>query len=159
MGVKKYVTIPTVIILASLFSYFASHQSRNVQGYSLFSILVVLAHLIQTIAFIPAFIFNTELFYDLTGSLTYITLILTAIFTNSDTLTVRQIIASFLVLLWAVRLGSFLFMRILKVGEDSRFISIKKSTLGFFHAWFIQGLWVSVTISPLLIIVVSDSKD
>jgi len=33
----------------------------------------------------------------------------------------RQIIASIFVLLWALRLGSFLLYRVLKTGKDSRF--------------------------------------
>ena len=34
--------------------------------------VVILAFLIQWIAYIPAYVFQTEKFYDLTGSLTYL---------------------------------------------------------------------------------------
>ena len=36
---------------------------------------VMLAFLIQWIAYIPAYVFQTEKFYDLTGSLSYLTVI------------------------------------------------------------------------------------
>lgn len=57
-----------------------------------------------------------------------------------------------MVLVWTGRLGLFLFLRILKVKQDSRFVEIKKTKLRFFYAWLIQGLWVIITMSPLLAI-------
>ena len=45
---------------------------------------------------------------------------------------------------WAARLGSFLFMRIHKDGEDKRFRTIKTSASQFFMTWTLQGLWVSM---------------
>lgn len=50
-----------------------------------------------------------------------------------------------MVLVWTGRLGTFLFSRILQVGEDSRFRIIKKHGLRFFMAWCLQGLWVTIT--------------
>lgn len=88
------------------------------------------------------------MFYDLTGSLTYIAAILFCLIT-SDNLTTKQTIAAGLVLFWTIRLGGFLFYRILRSGIDSRFIKIKQETLRFFMAWFIQGLWVTLTAGPV----------
>lgn len=50
-----------------------------------------------------------------------------------------------MVLVWTGRLGTFLFWRILQVGQDSRFKIIKKHSLRFFMAWCLQGLWVTIT--------------
>lgn len=61
--------------------------------------------------------------------------------------------------IWAGRLGSFLFMRICKAGHDSRFVSIKKTKIRFFYAWIIQGLWVVVTIGPLLSVMISNRPE
>ena len=47
-------------------------------------------------------------------------------------------------MLWAIRLGSFLFTRIQKSGEDKRFNTIKPSPTRFFMAWTFQGMWVSI---------------
>jgi hypothetical protein len=47
----------------------------------------------------------------------------------------RQLLVSAMTLLWAGRLGSFLFARIGKHGKDSRFDEIKKDKLKFSLAW------------------------
>jgi len=44
--------------------------------------------------------------------------------------------------IWMVRLGSFLFLRIEKDGKDGRFDHLKKNWLSFMGAWTIQALWV-----------------
>eukprot|EP00128_Syssomonas_multiformis_P006237 Colp12_sorted_trinity150504_noHs@750 len=57
-----------------------------------------------------------------------------------------------MVLLWAFRLGSFLFTRILKDGRDTRFEKIKPNPVRFLVAWTIQGLWVFLTALPVYIV-------
>lgn len=111
-----------------------------------FIILTFIAFLVQWIAFIPANIFKTEKFYDLTGSITYLTTIIIA-FTFFSHTTTRTIVITALVCVWTLRLGSFLFLRIQKAGKDSRFDEIKKSPARFFITWNLQGLWVSITSS------------
>ena len=49
-----------------------------------------------------------------------------------------QYIQAACVLAWAVRLGSFLFTRVLAAGEDKRFRKIKQSKTRFFIVWLIQ---------------------
>ena len=108
---------------------------------------VFLAFAIQWIAFIPAYIFQTEKFYDLTGSLTYLLVIWYSLTLSSDQFTNlngANIVIVLLISLWAIRLGSFLFMRIHHDGEDKRFRSIKPSASQFFMTWTLQGLWVSL---------------
>jgi steroid 5-alpha reductase family enzyme len=94
--------------------------------------------------FVPAFIFQTEKFYDLTGSATYIFIVSYVSFQSYSSINVNigsALLASFIIL-WATRLGSFLFTRIQKSGEDKRFKSIKPSLTRFFMAWTLQGMWV-----------------
>jgi len=102
------------------------------------------AFLIQWVVFIPSFKAQTEKFYDLTGSLTYIaiTLLLVLLTPGIDA---RALLLAAMVLAWAVRLGSFLFRRISKAGKDDRFDEIKPSFVRFLNVWTIQGLWVTVT--------------
>ena len=40
---------------------------------------------------------------------------------------------------WAARLGLFLFVRIMKDGEDKRFVIAKEQPSTFFKFWTIQG--------------------
>ena len=109
--------------------------------------VVILAFLIQWIAFIPAYVFQTEKFYDLTGSLTYLSVVWYSLYLASNGFTnvnAANITVVVFISLWAVRLGSFLFMRIHRDGEDKRFRTIKPSATQFFMTWTLQGLWVSL---------------
>ena len=122
--------------------------------------VVILAFLIQWMAYIPAYVFQTEKFYDLTGSLTYLSVTWYALilasgdFANAN---ISNIVIVLLISLWALRLGSFLFMRIHKDGEDKRFRTIKPSATKFFMTWTLQGLWVSLCSMCALTAISSDS--
>ena len=122
-------------------------------AFPLYAFCIIIAFAIQWLVFIPAYIFKTEKFYDLTGAITYTTVILLAVFlgpTLNPTLSIRSIIILVLVVVWAFRLGFFLFRRVLKVGEDKRFEEIKKSFTRFLLTWTLQGLWVSFTLAAAL---------
>ncbi len=102
-------------------------------------------------AFVPAYALKTERFYDLTGSLTYLTLMVWSVVPTSQ-LGLRQALVTGAVCVWALRLGTFLFNRIRKDGKDGRFDAIKRSAPRFFIAWSLQGLWVFLTLLAVLII-------
>ena len=122
--------------------------------------VVILAFMIQWIAFLPAYIFQTEKFYDLTGSLTYLSVVWYSLFYSSNSFTDlngANIAIVLLITFWAVRLGSFLFMRIHKDGEDKRFRTIKPSATQFFMTWTLQGLWVSLCSMCALTAISSES--
>ena len=105
---------------------------------------ILLAFLIHWLFFIPAFLLKTEKFFDLTGSLTYISIMVYVVYTKNNLQEqLGSVILASLVILWAVRLGSFLFLRIKKAGEDKRFREIKTSFARFFLLWTISGMWVS----------------
>jgi len=109
-----------------------------------------LAFIVQWIAFVPAFARQTERFYDLTGSVTYVTVTLVALLVGGASDHRSWVLAS-LVTVWAARLGSFLFRRVLADGSDSRFDDIKPSAPRFLVAWTLQGLWVFLTLNAALI--------
>ncbi|MBT3561442.1 MAG: DUF1295 domain-containing protein [Flavobacteriaceae bacterium] len=104
--------------------------------------VILYVFLIQWVLFIPAYIFKTEKFYDLAGSSTYIFAVSYILYDSSQNLT--NLILGTAIIVWAVRLGSFLFFRIKKAGEDKRFKEIKQSPTRFFLAWSLQGMWVSM---------------
>ena len=134
-------------LLISLLAFVIAISIAVATGIQLVFNAVFLAFAIQWIAFIPAYIFQTEKFYDLTGSLTYLSVIWYSLAVSSDqfaNLNVANIAIVLLISLWAIRLGSFLFMRIHHDGEDKRFRSIKPSASQFFMTWTLQGLWVSL---------------
>ncbi|MBT4231993.1 MAG: DUF1295 domain-containing protein [Flavobacteriaceae bacterium] len=104
--------------------------------------VILYVFLIQWVLFIPAYIFKTEKFYDLAGSSTYIFAVSYILYDSSQNLT--NLILGTAIIVWAVRLGSFLFFRIKKAGEDKRFKEIKQSPTRFLLAWSLQGMWVSM---------------
>lgn len=89
-------------------------------------------------AFLVANAFKSERFYDATGSITFLVLVLQSLL-HSRTFFPRQVIQSNLVVAWGARLGSFLFIRILMHGKDARFDKIKTNPSLFFVAWTLQG--------------------
>lgn len=107
---------------------------------------VIIAFVIQWISFIPAYLLQTEKFYDITGTITYLTVISYCLYSSfsHEIINYGNLIISLLILIWAIRLGSFLFIRIKKTGEDIRFREIKKSPTRFFMTWTLQGMWVSL---------------
>jgi steroid 5-alpha reductase family enzyme len=109
---------------------------------------------IQWLAFIPARLFQTERFYDLTGSITYIAVTLAAMSASSAPSGAQWLMA-IMIFLWAGRLGSFLFRRIRAAGGDQRFDHIKVSSSRFFVAWTLQGAWVVMTSCAALTAILS----
>ena len=112
------------------------------------------AFAINWLAFVPSYLKRTEHYFDLVGSLTHLTLIFVALVGSSD-LDLRATVVSILVGVWAVRLGSFLFLRARQAGGDGRFDTIKHHPGTFFSWWSLQALWVLVTGSCSLAVITS----
>ncbi len=149
-----------VNLLISLVVFLIAISIANATGNSLVVEAVLIAFIIQWVAFIPAYAFQTEKFYDLTGTLTYLTVTWYALYMSSEKFTnlnVASIAIVLLISLWAIRLGSFLFSRIHKDGEDKRFRTIKPSATQFFMTWTLQGLWVSLCSMCALTAISSES--
>jgi steroid 5-alpha reductase family enzyme len=136
--------LPIVIVVAAAVAWAGSQNGGDVPGVPIFALAVALAFTIQWLAFILAYALRTELFYDLTGSLTYISITILAALV-SPVVDDRTVLLVAVVLIWATRLGTFLFGRIMKTGEDERFDTIKTSFLRFLLTWTVQGLWVTFT--------------
>lgn len=144
---KKYLLASVLEVLIAIGVAFAGSQhSVKVGGLPLFGILVAWAFLVNWIAFIPAYLNQTEKFFDLTGSITYITTMLLAFFLNPEARDARSFLMMGVVMIWAFRLGTFLFKRIQRDGKDGRFDDIKPSFVRFLHVWTLQGLWVTFTV-------------
>ncbi len=137
---------PILIALGFIatFTFLVSTTSLNAYGAPIFSMCVALALLIQWLAFIPAYQHQTERYYDLVGSSSFILVTLVALLL-ADRYDDRSLVLSAMVILWALRLGSFLYRRIRQDGGDDRFENIKPNAKRFFLTWTLQGLWVSIT--------------
>ena len=133
-------------ILVSIVTFFTSYLIAHFTKSPVVKTGIIIAFIIQWVLFLPAYFFQTEKFYDIVGSFTYLTVVLYTFFSSyiSSGFNIGNFIISFLIIIWALRLGFFLFLRICKEGEDKRFKFIKPSATRFFMTWTLQGMWVSV---------------
>ena len=122
----------------------ANPGDLRIGGWPAMTLLALGCFGIQWLAFVPARLLQTERFYDLTGSMTYIAVTVAAVMTAEAPSGAQWLIAA-MILVWAGRLGSFLFRRIHAAGGDQRFDHIKVSSSRFFVAWTLQGAWVVMT--------------
>jgi len=100
--------------------------------------------IIHWVAFVPALIFKTEKFYDLTGSICYAFASIFVYYQTYGTAFSLSLLISMAVLIWTLRLGSFLLKRVLDAGEDKRFRTIKTSPTQFFMTFNLSALWVVI---------------
>jgi steroid 5-alpha reductase family enzyme len=148
--------IAAAMLLVAVVAAAGGVGGAQVSGVSVFVCCAILALLIQWIAFVPAFLNQTEHYFDLTGSITYISLVLLGLALSG--VDARSLLISGLVLVWAGRLGSFLFKRVREDGSDKRFRSIKPDFLRFLMTWTLQGAWVLVTFAAGLAAITSSTS-
>jgi len=151
---KKILFILLAVALPTGVATLANPDALELGGWPALTALALAAYLIQWIAFIPARLLQSERFYDLTGSLTYIAVTLGAISVAPAPSGAQWLIA-IMIFVWAGRLGSFLFRRIHTAGGDQRFDHIKISSSRFFVAWTLQGAWVVMTSCAALTAILS----
>ena len=141
---RSAAAIPGILLLGGGIAWAGSDHGIGVSAFPLFALCALLSLAINWLAFIPAYVFGTERFFDLTGSLTYISVFGCAFALRGD-LDARSLLIGSLVFLWAIRLGSFLFLRVRQDGGDGRFDRIKLSFPSFAMVWTLQSLWVFLT--------------
>ena len=90
---------------------------------------------------------KTDVVTDLSYSLTFALLAIVLPFTGAREPV--QLVASLLVVVWAVRLGAYLFRRILQMKVDHRFDGIRDDPLRFARFWLLQAITVAVVMLPV----------
>ncbi len=153
------IVVTSVFIIIFLVVSAVGNNSVILNGYSAVLCCAVICIGIQWVAWIPASIGKSERFYDLTGGLTYITLVGFSLWagSRSEPISSRELIVSLLVVIWSLRLSSFLYLRIHRTGKDGRFDKLKTSSIRFLVPWTIQGLWVFLTM--IVVIVINTQAD
>ncbi len=158
---QALIALPLIVAIGAGLALVGSDGGVRLHGLPVFGLCVALAFAVNVAAFVPAWLHQTEKYYDLTGSLTYLSVLALAIGgrlaagTGSAPeapggLDARSIVLALLVAVWAIRLGSFLFRRIREDGRDPRFDAIKPDFARFLMAFVLQGLWVSLTAAAAL---------
>lgn len=138
----------------------------NIFGLAILSLVSIAMHLEKFAAialainyvvfFVHALPQGSEKFFDATGSITYLCLVLCALLFPAGS-SLRQLVNPIMVIVWCVRLGSFLLARILRDGKDARFDELKQTWLRWLSIWTIQSLWCFLVASPVLVTVTSES--
>jgi len=152
------VAVVVALVVGAGLAVAGSFRGAQVGGIPVFAIAVTAAFVIQFLVFIPSAVRRTERFFDLTGSLTFIAVSI-ALALLAPAQDARGWILAAMVVVWAARLGSFLFARVHRAGTDGRFDEIKTNPLRFFQVWCIQGLWVALTASAAWIAMSADAAD
>ena len=161
----RYTVIFFILSLTFILSYLTPNylQEATLEVYDISLVYYLWAWIfaIQIIVFIPSFIFRTEHYYDLTGGITYIsTVVIALILKNSyQGIDLISLLLGSMVIIWATRLSSFLFLRVKKSGEDVRFKKIKHSFSWFLMTFMLQGMWVFMCIFPALIVISSFNSE
>ncbi len=123
-----------------------------------FALCGALAFAINWLVFIPSALARTERYYDLAGGVTYVSVIVVAVLL-SGRLDLRASLVATMVLVWSLRLATFLFRRIARAGHDDRFDDLKQRPVRFFMAWTLQGLWVLLTAAAALAVITGGVRE
>ena len=159
---KNYFTILIIITIGVLIALAGSQGEENNYYGSIPPLVfcMIISFAIHWLIFIPSYIAKSEKFYDITGTLAYISTIVVAsshiVLNLGSNLTDRSILLIIFVSIWSLRLGTFLFSRIIKAGEDKRFRDIKISFSSFLVAWTLSGLWVFLTSANALTAIINN---
>ena len=153
-NIRSLLGILLIVIIGAGVALAGSQNGFRMGDVPIYALGVGLAFVIQWLVFIHAYLNQTEKFFDLTGSLTYITVTILALLL-SPVKDARSMLLAGLVLVWATRLGLFLFQRIKAAGEDRRFRELKTSFSRFLLTWTLQGLWVTFSLAAALAAITS----
>ena len=140
-------SIIATLSVGLIIGYVGSAGSLILNGYPLFILCACIPFIIHWIVFIPSMIKQTEHYFDLMGSISYVMTCVVSLYlvALSTDLSLRSIIIASLITIWAIRLGSFLFLRVKREGRDNRFNVMKTKFWWFLFTWTLGGLWVFVT--------------
>ncbi len=105
----------------------------------------IIAFGINWLAFVPSYFGTTERYYDLVGTVSYLSVIV-FIWLSGERET-RATILALMIAIWTIRLGSFLFARVSADGRDLRFNKLKVNPWLFFRTWTLQAAWVAIASS------------
>jgi steroid 5-alpha reductase family enzyme len=155
--------VVAIVVVGLLLGLAGSSGGLTLGGVAIFVLCGLLAFVVNWAVFVPSFRAQTEHFFDLTGSLTYASVVIFAVAASwSDTTSdarLRSVLLAVLVLIWAGRLGSFLFARIKRDGRDGRFDELKVDFGKFLMTWTLQGLWVFFTLAAALVAITAGGDE
>ena len=157
--VELVISIVCILICYTI-AYFIPVYTENINK-DIISNTVSIILFIHILLFLPSFILKTEKYFDITGTIAYVSIIIYVLFEfkrANVTISFQSIVISAMVLIWALRLGIFLFIRIFKFKNDSRFDDAKKSFFKFLRFWMISALWVFLTTINAMTLIINNQN-
>ena len=153
------------IVACILTAYFVANAA-TVEGTVLYGVPAILlcagvSFIVHWVVAIPSLITSSEKYFDFTGMIATLLVIATAIFallSSGQQISIRSTIVAIFVSIWTLRLGTFLYIRIVKSGEDKRFREIKKSLPKFLMTWTLSALWVFLTTVNAVTIIILNQQ-
>ncbi|MBR39205.1 MAG: hypothetical protein CL888_03220, partial [Dehalococcoidia bacterium] len=155
--IKHFFSTITVLLIIICITYLLSFDSIKINNFPLVYIFTIIILILNTLSFIHSYAFKTDIFFDLIGSISFISVGVTSLILITD-VDANQILIFFLLIFWALRLGPFLFIRRLSAGPDERLSEYFKSPLSLYFIWTMNSLWVFLT-SLSMIIIFSSSQN
>lgn len=154
---RSIIGIAVAVTLSLLIAIAGSNNSTLYDGMPIFLLCASVGFVLHWLGFIPAYLFQTEHYFDLIGSISYVATVALA-FALAPSFGTRGMVVATLICVWAVRLGSFLFIRVKKAGQDRRFTQIKTKFFRFLLTWTLGGTWVFITMAAGLAAMTSQSQ-
>jgi steroid 5-alpha reductase family enzyme len=154
---RSIIGIAVAVTLSLLIAIAGSNNSNLYDGMPIFMLCASVGFVLHWLGFIPAYLFQTEHYFDLIGSISYVATVALA-FALTPSFGTRGLVVATLICVWAVRLGSFLFIRVKKAGQDRRFTQIKTKFFRFLLTWTLGGTWVFITMAAGLAAMTSQSQ-
>ena len=136
--------IALALLISAGMAYAGAHGGVEFAGIPLMVGCAILAFAVQWLMFVHSWLNRSERLFDLTGSFTFVIVVVGALVV-AGRYDLRSLLITLAIVIWALRLGPFLFNRISQAGEDRRFRSIKQSFPTLLMTWTMQGNWVFVT--------------
>ena len=146
--IRDFGAITLCILLAYLVAIAASVDGVFFSGIPIILLCAIVSFLTHWMIAAPSLITSSEKYFDFTGMVATLLVVLTAMFallSSGAEASIRSVFVASFVSVWTLRLGIFLYKRIVKAGEDIRFRDIKKSLPKFLMTWTLSALWVFLT--------------
>jgi steroid 5-alpha reductase family enzyme len=146
--IRDFGAIALCILTAYLVAIAASVDGIFFSGIPIILLCAIVSFVTHWMIAVPSLITSSEKYFDFTGMVATLLVVLTAMFallSSGAEASIRSVFVASFVSVWTLRLGIFLYKRIVKAGEDSRFRDIKKSIPKFLMTWTLSALWVFLT--------------
>ena len=146
--IRDFGAIALCILTAYLVAIAASVDGVFFSGIPIILLCAIVSFVTHWMIAVPSLITSSEKYFDFTGMVATLLVVLTAMFallSSGAEASIRSVFVASFVSVWTLRLGIFLYKRIVKAGEDIRFRDIKKSLPKFLMTWTLSALWVFLT--------------